>query len=159
MGFNAGKVVEVLDWDFTDMAGATPEDKGIIPSPSQEVCDLFQARYWGLMEELSKARVNLPPEKPLDGEKKDIVAEANRILAESRRPISERIDEWRARTEEPDKNSQLINDEIIRILADACSGSPTEAQIRLLGSRELQAFVQFVNEQFSAPKFNFAAKP
>lgn len=153
MGFNAGTVVEVLDWDFTTMEGATAEDKGIIPSPSQETCDVFQARYFGLLEALSKAQVNT--ETRVD---EDPVVAANRLLEEARRPISERLSEWRERTDERDKDATLINDEMIRIVADACCGSPTEAQIRLLGSRELQAFIAWVNEQFTSPKFNFAAK-
>lgn len=157
MGFKAGDVVEVLEWDFTDMYGATPEDKGIIPSPSQETVDLFGARYWGLMEQLQKARVNVPDE-PTSKPDEDPVVAAQRILEEAKRPIEDRLAELREKTAEPDKNAQLINEEIVRILADACCGSPTEAQIRLLGGRELQAFTQWLNEQFTAPKFNFAGK-
>lgn len=155
MGFNAATVVEVLDWDFTSMPGATPEDKGIIPSPTQEVADLFQARYYGLLEQLSKAQVNVP-DGAAEGE--DAVVTANRILDEAKKPISERLEEWRRKTDERDKNAILINDEMIRIVADACCGSPTEAQIRLLGSRELNAFIAWLNEEFSSPKFNFAGR-
>jgi len=154
MGFNAASVVEVLDWDFTKCPGATEDDKGITPSPSPETIDLFKARYWGLMEELNKAAVNTDRR---DGESP--VEAANRILEDAKRPLDDRIAELHERTKEPDKNAQLINDEVIRILADVCGGSPTEAQIRLLPGRELQAFAAYMNEQLTAPKFNFAAKP
>jgi hypothetical protein len=150
MGFNADEVVEVLEWDFTSCPGATADDKGITPSPS---VDLFRARYWGLMEELGKAAVNTDRR---DGE--DAVAAANRILADASRPLDERIDELHERTKDPDKSAQLVNDEVIRIIADACGGSPTEAQIRLLPGRELQAFAAYMNEQLTAPKFTFAGK-
>lgn len=154
MGFHAGTVVEVLDWNFTTMPGATDDDQGVIPSPSQDAIDLFRARYWGLLAELDKAAVNT---EQRDGE--SAVDAANRILEEARRPLSERVAEWQERTAEPDKNAQLVNEEIVRILADVCGGAPSEAQIKLLRGRELQAFAAWLNEQLTAPKFDFAAKP
>ena len=41
-GFNAGKAVPKLDWDFTDFAG--PDDKGTIPEPSDDALDAFRDR-------------------------------------------------------------------------------------------------------------------
>jgi hypothetical protein len=154
MGFNTRTVVEVLEWDFTSQADATDADKGITPSPTPEAIDLFKARYWGLMEELNKAAVNTDVH---EGE--DPVTTAKRLLDDAKRPLDERVRELHERTAEPDKGAAMVRDEVTRILADVCAGSPTEAQIRLLGGRELQAFAAYMNEQLNAPKFNFAAKP
>lgn len=153
MGFDPTQVVETLDWTFVTLKGATEDDKGVTPSPTTEQMDLFKARYWGLMEELSKASVNTDVR-----EDEDDVTTAKRILAEAQRPLDERIAELHTRTENPDKGAQLVTDEVIRILADVCGGSPSEAQIRLLPGRELMAFAAYMNEQLTAPKFNFAAQ-
>lgn len=156
-GFNVTTVVEPLEWDFSDatrVPGATPDDKGVIPDPTQEMVDLFRARYIGLLEQLEKVEVNTGVR-----DSESAVDAANRILEEARRPLLDRIDEWAARTAEPDKNAQLVNDELIRIVADVCGGCPSELQIRKLPSRHLRAFIQWLNEQLTVPKFDFAAKP
>lgn len=157
MPFNVTDVVEPMEWDFTDtkvVASATPDDKGRIPEPTTEMVDLFRARYYGLFEQLRKAEVNT---EKRDDETPGEAAE--RILADARRPISDRIEEWAARTAEPDKNAQLVDEEMIRIIADVCGGSPSEAQLRKLPNRHFRAFCRWLNNELEAPKFNFAGTP
>lgn len=154
MGFNVETVVEPMDWDFSNptiVPGACDDDKGIIPEPSTEMVDLFRARYYGLLDQLSKAAVNTEQhenESPIDA--------ANRILEDAARPLDDRLREWAEKTAEPDKNAQLVDEEMIRIVADVCGGSPTEAQLRKLPSRHFRAFCSWLNDQLEHPKFVFA---
>jgi hypothetical protein len=157
MAFNVTDVVEPMDWDFTDttvVRDATADDKGRIPEPSTEMVDLFRARYYGLFEQLNKAEVNT---EVRDAETR--LEAAERILEEARKPLSDRIEKWAADTAEPDKNAQLIDEEMIRIVADVCGGCPTEAQLRKLPSRHFRAFCRWLNNELEAPKFNFAGRP
>lgn len=157
MGFNVETVVEPMDWDFSNptiVPGACDDDKGIIPEPTTEMVDLFRARYYGLLDQLSKAAVNTEQR-----EDETPVEAANRILEDAKRPLDDRIREWAERTAEPDKNAQLIDEEMIRIVADVCGGSPTEAQLRKLPSRHFRAFCSWLNDQLEHPKFNFAGTP
>jgi hypothetical protein len=154
MGFDVSTVVEPMEWNFSNpdiVPGATPDDKGVIPEPSTEMVDLFRARYYGLLDQLNKASVNT---EQRDGE--DPVAAANRILEEAKKPLDDRLREWAERTAEPDKNAQLVDEELIRIVADVCGGCPTEDQLGKLPSRHFRAFTQWLNDQLEAPKFNFA---
>jgi len=154
MGFNVSSVVEPMEWDFSDpniVPGATDDDKGTIPEPTTDMVDLFRARYYGLLEQLQKAAVNT---ERRDDE--DPIAAANRIIEDAKRPLDDRIHEWAERTAEPDKNAQLIDEEMRRIVADVCGGCPTMAQLSKLPSRHFRAFTSWLNDQLEHPKFNFA---
>lgn len=144
--FNAGTVVDPMDWDFT--AFGEPTDKGTIPEPSTEAVDLFGQRYRGLLMALQAADINSRiPEDETPEEA------AQRVIAEAQKPLHQRLEEWAEDTRLPDKDAQLVNEEMIRILADVCSGAPTEAQLRMLPSRVLRAFCTWLNEELTAPKF------
>lgn len=154
MGFDVSMVVEPMEWDFSNASivpGAEPADKGVIPEPSTDMVDLFRARYYGLLDQLNKATVNT---EQRDDE--DPVKAANRILEDAKKPLDERIQEWASRTAEPDKNAQLIDEEMRRIVADVCGGCPTMAQLSKLPSRHFRAFCSWLNNELEAPKFNFA---
>jgi hypothetical protein len=154
VGFNVTDVVEPMNWDFSDatrIPDASPDDKGIIPEPNTDAVDLFRARYWGLLDQLNKAAVNTEQR-----EDETPVEAANRILEDAKRPLDDRIREWAERTAEPDKNAQMIDEEMRRIIADVCGGSPTLAQLSKLPSRHFRAFCSWLNDQLEHPKFNFA---
>lgn len=151
MGFTAGDVVEPLEWDFT--AFGTPEDKGIIPEPSTTAVDLFGARYRGLMQQLYDTIAQ--DDTAVLNETTDEAA--HRILEQARKPLLQRLDEWSERTSLPSEDAERINDEMTRILADVCGGSPTEAQIRLLPSRLIRLFIGWLNEELSNPKLKDGA--
>lgn len=158
MGFDAAKVAEPLDWDFTSMPGATPADKGVIPEPSLDEVDLFGQRYRSLLNELHAAMIQ--DEKAVPGESTDEAAK--RLLTEAQKPLMQRLEEWSQRTAEGKEEGKRVNQEMRRILADVCGGSPTLAQIELLPSRHLRFFLGWVNEELTAPKLRdgaFDSKP
>lgn len=146
MGFVAGDIAEPLDWDFT--AFGTPEDRGVIPDPSPDAVDLFGWRYRALLQELYQTIAE--DHTAVEGETTEQAAE--RIAAHASKPLMQRLDEWAARTTETKAENARINDELRRILADICGGSPTLAQIELLPSRHLRLFTAWLNEELSAPK-------
>lgn len=156
MAFNAGKIIEPLEWDFTDatvVPDATSDDKGVIPEPSSTAVDLFGARYRGLLQQLYDTLTQ--DDTAVPGETTEQAA--HRILEQAQKPLLQRLDEWSERTSLPNEDAVRINDEMIRIVADVCGGSPTEAQIRKLPSRILRLFIGWLNEELTSPKLKDGA--
>lgn len=148
MGFDAGTVAEPLDWTF--VAFGTLDDKGTIPEPSRDDCDLFQNRYTGLLQAIWKHT-----QVAVVGAQ-GAAKESTEDDADAAMTIFERLDLWVSESRVEPEAAARINDEVIAIVTDLCHGSPTEAQLRLLPSRQFRAFVAWLNEQITNPKFNFA---
>jgi len=156
MGFNAGTVTEPMDWDFT--AFGTPDDKGTVPEPTIEQADLFQQQYVSLLQTLMSIQQNARIEGAVENANRahaaiTELADALPTGAAPRTPIDD-LDAWAQESRIPKEEAQRVNDEMIRICAEICSGSPNEAQIRLLPSRPFRAFMAWLMEQISDPKFN-----
>lgn len=121
--FDAGTQVEELEWDFTKYNG----EHGVIPEPTTAQIKT----YFNDVREVAKQvqGLRLQAEKAETGDLSD--EETAEILASM-----EQLD------------MEKFQGEMKDALAKLCSGFPGRAQLDLLPHRILQAFMQWVTEQF-----------
>lgn len=127
MGFNAGKAVVALDYDFTAFIEGA---KGTIPEPTQDELEAF---YAGMAE---IAEIDVPE----DG---DVDAEAARTA------ISEVLSD--------DGLMRQFWPKVLDALEPICKGSPTRAQIEALPARIRLAFFDWLTSELTDPTKQNAA--
>lgn len=134
MGFDAGKAVIALDYDFSTVkvadesaAEILKEAKGTIPEPSQDALEAFQERL--------RSRI-------VDGGLEEIAAlgddpsTADVVSAISGLPEG--------------ALGEMMNDTLDAV-ADLCAGSPTREQINVLPARIRLAFIGWLTESLVGP--------
>lgn len=124
-GFNAGEVVDALDYDFTAVGGP----KGTIPEPDDTRIEKFRKALGGIVAETLKARESAQAS----------VAETGELTA----------DTLLSALESADLTAQLGR--AVDAVADLCQGSPTRDQIEALPWRHKQAFFAWLVGQLLDP--------
>lgn len=142
-GFIAEAVVEPLDYDF---GLYIPGCKGVIPEPSVKQLDDFTSNYAELFSNLRKteeSRRSLQDEviKALAGDE---------VLPTS----AEVLEKWRAEKGTFGELARTIDAELVGLVAEVCSQTPSEDQIKQLPHRIRQAFTQWIVREMLDPKFD-----
>jgi hypothetical protein len=134
MGFDAGKSVTALNYDFSTLPIADEETqkilaeaKGTIPEPSQAALDNFQKHV---------------REMATDPEIAALVA-----LADDADPaaVIEAIGAM------PAEKLTDVNNRMVDAIIDVCSGSPSAEQVRALPPRVRNAFIGWVSGELVGP--------
>lgn len=134
MGFDAGRAVTSLDFDFSTVAVADEQSKqvlrearGTIPEPSQEALEGFTDR----LREIA-----------LDPDMVDVIA-----LGDN--PAPEQVVAALGRVSQ--EKLERVMDETVTAVVQVCNGTPSEDQIRALPPRVRNAFVGWLSEQLVGP--------
>lgn len=117
--FDAGNIVEPLDYDFTKFGGRKAE----IPEPDEELVIEMYAEMDALTKEVAASFVELP-ENP---SAQDLVGALNLVtMSEAYKPMLEGM---------------------TKIYAKLCSGSPSEDELKQLPPRIRGLFFQWMAQQ------------
>jgi hypothetical protein len=134
MGFDAGKSVQALDFDFTTIQVADDatreilkDAKGTIPEPTQDALDRFTAHVRELATDPEIAALVALGDNP------DPAA----VVA--------------AIGEMPEEKLLGVTEGMLSVIIDVCSGTPSEEQIRALPPRVRNAFVGWVSGELVGP--------
>jgi hypothetical protein len=138
MGFDAGTVVEPLDWDFVKVT-KNPEDKGTIPEPTDKAIDKMFTELQKLASSLAKRlQVTQPeettPEKMLEG-------------------LANLPDE----AEEPEFGLEEYLTGMNRIYAELCQNQPSEEQLSRLPLRIRVKFYSWLTSELRPNVFGGAS--
>lgn len=138
MGFDAGKAVEPLTWDFTKITGDS-DDKGTVPEPSEQRVYELNARVRKLVREaLEELQQEEGPESEVEEPTTDDFLRAVATLDQAQ------------------ESALVLGRKIDETYAEFCKGSPTFEQIRKLPHRHRIAFYRWLNEELS-PEASSAA--
>jgi uncharacterized protein YgbK (DUF1537 family) len=130
-GFDAGAVVEALDYDFTYFHKIDPEHyailahaKGTVPEPSDEMVQRLQKR-------MSEATADMIPDG-VDPE--------------------DRVAMIKAMAAMPEDKFQKSEAGILDALAELTAGNPTREQLNILPFRVKRKFIQWLTKQLMDPE-------
>lgn len=131
--FDAAKVVEPLDYDFTHFPNGT---KGTIPEPSPEILTEFLREVTKIVPDLAKSIGELGP----DAKEEEIFAVINRL-----------------------RNSDIleaVHEKMLDIYSRVlCQGTPTVDEIKVMPLRYRQAFFAWLLEEIRPEVFGAAITP
>lgn len=132
MGFDAGKTIEPLDWDFSNIRKGPPglkDARGTITEPSDQMIGEFLEAQKAIFTE---------------GRKYDAIRE----LGDD--PEPEKVLEVLATLSGKDMVNMMSD--IAEIFSLLCSGSPSQEQILLLPMRARVAFYQWLMSEVVRPE-------
>lgn len=136
--FDAGKAVEVMEWDFTQYGGG----KGTIPEPSTGAIDGFFNRSKVIMKEIRATQKGIDTTGNSGDELDDLAGDIGDL-------------------EETGGTRELFGEQMSEAVAVLCGatvnpedpdgpligGSPSVEDIKTLPFRVLQAFIQWIMEE------------
>ena len=131
--FDAGKIVEPLDYDFTHFEGGT---KGTIPEPTPDIMSQFLREVTDVVPTLAKEISSLTEES----KEEDVLEAINRL-----------------------RTSDILvraHEETMRIYSEVlCQGVPSVEEIKVMPMRYRQAFFRWLTDECRPEVFGAATTP
>lgn len=147
-GFDAGNVVEPMDWDFTKFGGG----KGTIPEPSDVEMERFLRKYRTLMGAVRDEALASVEQAEQEAKAEAEGARRGVTLEEARQLMAE-ID----LTDEGSEFARRVSEQMLDIVVGITKGSPSREQISALPNRIRGAFFGWLVGQLTDPDFVQAA--
>lgn len=119
MGFDAGKAVDPMEWDFTTVEGGI--GKGVVPEPSTREMKAFQSEFAQIMRDGRKLEVS-------DAEAAEMSDKDFKAFQKKADEIGERLD---------------------IAIAKLCKNCPSQEEVASLPFRVKTAFSKWLMEQFN----------
>lgn len=159
MGFDAGKSVEALEFDFTTLNPCPDElkdAKGVIPEPDIETLNDFSEGFYGLLRMTRQLTQLQRPAAPEETEDTD--AEADERIAADPDAVHTMIQEWHeglGNSNDPARKE--LEDSMIDWLLLVCRPVLTYEQLRVVPGRVRSAFVAWLAGELITPKGSLSA--
>jgi hypothetical protein len=147
-GFDAGSIVEPMNWDFSKFGGGS----GTVPEPSDAEVERFLKKYQVLVTQtLRTAELNAAQQLD-DAISKAAGTDESRLLTlQESISVMSQIDSG-----ELASSSDAV-DALVDLFASICKGSPSKEQLMSLPHRIRAAFYGWLMGQLTNPDFSAAA--